>query len=192
MNGEIVVVDLKHISSVEIFQDMIKQHKNKKIVALSPYSFYVLDNLNLEYETLHNFISKKLFRDRVLNNINLIEGLKLYETATTNQKTAAQVLIDLADKAGFNIALASIIFDGSNNYALEGEALSDNDVISYLNRIRKTEIFDKVILEKSFIAVEGSNIKSFVINISVLSELMNAKNLKAQDLESKALEGEEE
>jgi hypothetical protein len=73
MNGEIVVVDLKHISSVEIFQDMIKQHKDKKIVALSPYSFYVLDNLNLEYETLHNFISKKLFRDRVLNNINLIE-----------------------------------------------------------------------------------------------------------------------
>ena len=126
------------------------------------------------------------------NNINLIEGLKLSETATTNQKTAAQVLIDLADKAGFNIALASIVFDGSNNYAVEGEALSDNDVISYLNRIRKTEIFDKVVLEKSFIAAEGSNIKSFVINISVFSELMNAKNLQAQDLESEVLEGEEE
>ena len=131
------------------------------------------------------------------SNSNLIEGLKLSETATTNQKAASQVLLDLADKAGFNIALSTIVFDGNLNYAVEGEALSDNDVISYLNRIRKTEIFDKVVLEKSFISSEGSNIKSFVIKIGVRSELMNAKDLQIQDLEAddlevEALEGVEE
>ena len=73
MSGELVVVDLKNISSIEIFQDKIKLHEDKQIVALTPYSFYVLDNLNLEYETLHYFVSKKLFRERVINNINSIE-----------------------------------------------------------------------------------------------------------------------
>ena len=157
-------------------------NKSKNNTQLEDYSAISsqLDQLQLKMAKLKS------------NNINLIEGLKLSETATTNQKTAAQVLIDLAEKAGFNIALASIVFDGSNKYAVEGEALSDNDVISYLNRIRKTEIFDKVVLEKSFIAVEGSNIKSFVINISVFSDLMNAKNLQVQDLEAEVLEGEGE
>jgi type IV pilus assembly protein PilN len=116
-------------------------------------------------------------------NLNLIDGLKLSETATTNQKTAAKVLIDLAEKAGFNIALASIVFDGSTSYALEGEALSDNDVISYLNRIRATELFDTVVLEKSFIKTQGTNIKSFIINVSVRLELMNAKSLEEEPLE---------
>ena len=73
MRGEIVVVDIKHISSIDIFADKIKQHKNKQIIALTPYSFFLLDNLNLEYETLHSYVSTELFRDRVLSNINLIE-----------------------------------------------------------------------------------------------------------------------
>ena len=91
---------------------------------------------------------------------------------------ATRFLIDLAEKAGFNIALDSISFDGDSSYRVEGEALSDNDVISYLNRIRKTDVFSKVFLEKSFIKGEGTNIKSFVISISVKAELMNAKNLE--------------
>jgi len=153
-------------------------NKSKNTTELEDYSVISseLDQLQLKMAKLKN------------DNTNLIEGLKLSETATTNQKTASKVLQDLADKAGFNIALASIVFDGINNYAIEGEALSDNDVISYLNRIRKTEIFDKVVLEKSFISVEGSNIKSFVINIGVRPELMNAKNLELEDLEVDASE----
>ncbi len=110
-------------------------------------------------------------------NKNLIEGLKLSETATTNQYTAAQVLVELAEKAGMNIALATIKFDGNVSYGIEGEALSDSDVINYLSRIREIEIFESVVLEKSFIANEGSNIKSFVINIDVKSEFMRLKNL---------------
>tara|TARA_B110000444_G_scaffold257565_1_gene296278 strand:+ start:1980 stop:3755 length:1776 start_codon:yes stop_codon:yes gene_type:complete len=149
-------------------------NKSKNTTQLEDYSAISseLDQLQLNMAKLKS------------DNTNLIEGLKLSETATTNQKTASQVLQDLAEKAGFNIALSTILFDGGTNYEIEGEALSDNDVISYLNRIRKTEIFDKVVLEKSFIAVEGSNIKSFVIKISVRSELMNAKNLQVEDLES--------
>tara|TARA_B100000965_G_scaffold406525_1_gene445916 strand:+ start:371 stop:2155 length:1785 start_codon:yes stop_codon:yes gene_type:complete len=111
-------------------------------------------------------------------NKNLIEGLKLSETATTNQDTAAKVLVSLAEKAGLNIALATIIFDGNVQYKIEGEALSDSDVINYLSRIREIEIFDSVVLEKSFLATEGSNIKSFHINIDVKSEFMSRKNLE--------------
>jgi len=125
-----------------------------------------LDQLQMDMAKLKN------------ENSNLISGLKLSETATTNQRTASKVLIDLAEKAGFNIALDSISFDGDTNYKVEGEALSDNDVISYLNRIRKTDIFSKVFLEKSYIKGEGSNIKSFLLSIGVKPELMMAKNLE--------------
>ena len=118
-----------------------------------------------------------------------MEGLKLSETATTNQITAAKVLVDLANKAGFNVALAGIVFDGNNSYLIQGEALSDKDVINYLTRIRDVPIFESVILEKSFIALEGTNIKSFVIKIEVKKDLMNAKNLKEVLAEDNDTEG---
>ena len=68
-------------------------------------------------------------------NKNIIEGLRLSETATTNQDTAAKVLIELAGNAGLNIALTKISFDGNITYNIEGEALSDSDVINYLSKI---------------------------------------------------------
>ena len=39
-------------------------------------------------------------------NKTLIDSLKLSETATTNQSTAAKVLVELAERAGTNIALS--------------------------------------------------------------------------------------
>ena len=122
-------------------------------------------------------------------NRNIMEGLKLSETATTNQITAAKVLVDLANKAGFNVALAGIVFDGNSSYLIKGEALSDKDVINYLTRIRDVPIFESVILEKSFIALEGTNIKSFVIKIEVKKELMNAKNLQEVLADDNDIEG---
>lgn len=122
-------------------------------------------------------------------NRNIMEGLKLSETATTNQITAAKVLVDLANKAGFNVALSGIVFDGNNSYLIQGEALSDKDVINYLTRIRDVPIFESVILEKSFIALEGTNIKSFVIKIEVKKDLMNAKNLQEVLAEDDDTEG---
>ena len=110
-------------------------------------------------------------------NRNLIEGLKLSETATTNQAAAAKVLVDLANEAGFNIALSGIEFDGNFSYEVNGEALSDKDVINYLTRIRSIPIFASVVLEKSYLAVAGSNIKTFIIQIDVYENLMNAQNL---------------
>jgi hypothetical protein len=73
IKGEIIIVDVKHMSSIDTFAGEIKQHKNKQIIALTPCSFYMLDNLNLEYKTLHSYVSTEVFRDRVLSNINLIE-----------------------------------------------------------------------------------------------------------------------
>jgi type IV pilus assembly protein PilN len=142
--------------------------KAKNNTALSDYTIVEtqLDGLQMNMAKLKS------------ENSVLIDGLKLSETATTNQKAAAKVLIDLAEQAGFNIALSAIVFDGTTKYEIEGEALSDGDVINYLTRIRQTDIFEKVVLEKSFIAKEGSNIKSFLINISVKPELMKAKNLQ--------------
>ena len=118
-----------------------------------------------------------------VENINLMEGLKLSETATTNQVAAAKVLVDLSNKAGFNIALSGIAFDGGNSYIVNGEALSDVDVINYLTRIRDVPIFKSVILEKSYMALEGTNIKNFIIKIDVHENLMNAQNLQ-EELES--------
>ena len=134
----------------------------------------------IDYKTVRMELNELQMNMAKLKNENslLIDGLKLSETATTNQQAAAKVLIDLAGEAGFNIALASIVFDGSTGYSIEGEALSDGDVINYLTRIRQTELFDKVVLEKSYIKSEGTNIKSFVIKIDVKVELMNAKNLQ--------------
>lgn len=126
-----------------------------------------LDGLQLKMMKLKN------------ENKNIIEGLKLSETATTNQDTAAKVLIELAGNAGLNIALTKISFDGNITYTIEGEALSDSDVINYLSKIREIDIFDSVFLEKSFITVEGSNIKSFLIKIEVKYEFMSRKNLES-------------
>ena len=106
-----------------------------------------------------------------------MEGLKLSESATTNQVAAARVLVDLASKAGSNIALSGVNFDGNYSYVVNGQALSDKDVINYLTRIRDIPIFASVVLEKSFIAMEGSNIKEFLIKIDVYEDLMNAQNL---------------
>ena len=130
-----------------------------------------LDQLQLQMMKLKN------------ENINLIESLKLSETATTNQKTAAQVLIDLAEQAGINIALAKIDFDGDVNYTIEGDALSDSDVIQYLSKIRAIEIFESVVLEKSFMSENGGNVKSFIIQIKVKKEEMNRKNLEEEEEE---------
>ena len=110
-------------------------------------------------------------------NIDLITGLQLSETATTNQITAAKVLWDIADAAGVNVALSEVIFDGLNGYTLNGQALSDTDVINYISRIRENPIFLSITLEKSFIADLASEIKSFIIQIKVKPELMNAKTL---------------
>ena len=139
------------------------------------------NNQNLSgYLEIENQLSELQLKMMKLNNENknLINSLRLSESATTNQDTAAKVLVELAEKAGINIALSTISFDGSVIYSIEGEALSDSDVINYLSRIREIEIFDSVILEKSFIAVEGSNIKSFLIEITVKEDYMSRQNLE--------------
>ena len=66
-----------------------------------------LDGLQLKMMKLKN------------ENKNIIEGLRLSETATTNQDTAAKVLIELAGNAGLNIALTKISFDGNITYNID-------------------------------------------------------------------------
>lgn len=131
------------------------------------------------YETLQtevNALQMKLAK-LTNENIDLITGLQLSETATTNQITAAKVLWDIADAAGVNVALSKVIFDGLNGYTLNGQALSDTDVINYISRIRENPIFLSITLEKSFIADLASEIKSFIIQIKIKPELMNAKTI---------------
>ena len=161
------IVAIMLISSLAVGYNFISQSsKNNK--SLSDYTQIEsqLTDLQLRMIKLKN------------ENKTLIDSLKLSETATTNQSTAAKVLVELAERAGTNIALSSIKFDGLVTYSIEGEALSDSDVINYITRIREIEIFDSVILEKSFIANDGSNIKSFIIKINVKNEFMMQKNLE--------------
>ena len=146
-------------------------------------SFYSDQSKNnnelIHYNKLQNQISElqlNMLKLKVENR-NLMEGLKLSESATTNQVAAARVLVDLASKAGTNIALSGVSFDGNYSYVVNGQALSDKDVINYLTRIRDIPIFASVVLEKSSMAMEGSNIKEFLIKIDVYEDLMNAQNL---------------
>ena len=138
------------------------------------------------YETMQTEVDELQMKLAKLTNenINLIAGLQLSETATTNQIAAAKVLSDIAVAAGGEVALSEVVFDGVNGYTLNGQALSDTDVINYISRIRENPIFLSITLEKSFISDLGSEIKSFIIQIKVKPELMNAKTIEEDPLGS--------
>ena len=125
--------------------------------------------INSLQETLFNLQNKK----REIEN-----KLELTKTATTNQLTAAKVLSDLAYSAGPGIAFVEIKYEGGEMYSVKGEALNDKTVVDYINEVREKEIFNKVVLEKSSIAKEGSKIKTFIVKVYVKPELMNTQNIK--------------
>ena len=150
-------------------------------------SFYFSSSQNnealVDYEVLRNELT--IVQNEMLSlkqeNDEMIGSLMLSETATTNQVAAAGVLNNIAEAAGFNVALTNIDFDGSSKYKLNGEALSDKDVINFVSRMRDNEIFTNVVLEKSSIAKEGSKVKTFIINVKVKDELMKARTISEQE-----------
>ena len=111
----------------------------------------------------------------------ITEQLKLSETATTNQNIAAKVLREIAYQAGFNIVLTNLDFNGQEKYEVKGEALSDADVIKYITRVKETELFENVVLEKSSLAQEGSTIKKFVVKLIIKPELMNSQLVEVNE-----------
>ena len=128
--------------------------------------------INSLQETLFNLQNKK--RD-------IEDKLELTKTATTNQLTAAKVLRDLAYSAGPGIAFVEIKYEGGEMYSVKGEALNDRTVVNYINEVREKEIFNKVVLEKSSIAKEGSKIKTFIVKVYVKPELMNTQNIQEEN-----------
>lgn len=128
--------------------------------------------INSLQETLFNLQNKK----REIEN-----KLELTKTATTNQLTAAKVLSDLAYSAGPGIAFVEIKYEGGEMYSVKGEALNDKTVVDYINEVREKEIFNKVVLEKSSIAKEGSKIKTFIVKVYVKPELMNTQNIQEEN-----------
>ena len=152
------------------------------------YEFYKSLSKNKESLTDYEDIKNQLYDQQSrFNELNadkqtLIDQLKLSETATTNQITAAIVLKDIAVAAGLNIALVEIKFDGHNTYVVKGEAISDKAVIHYISTIKENSIFSNAILEKSHIAKEGSNIKIFKAKLVVKEDLMKAKVLDQESI----------
>ena len=116
------------------------------------------------------------------------DQLKLSETATTNQIIAAKVLREIAFKAGFNVVLTNLDFNGVEKYEVKGEALSDADVIKYITRVKETNLFENVVLEKSSIATEGSTIKTFVMKIIIKPELINSQVVDSETIEEETSE----
>ena len=116
------------------------------------------------------------------------DQLKLSETATTNQIIAAKVLREIAFKAGFNVVLTNLDFNGVEKYEVKGEALSDADVIKYITRVKETNLFENVVLEKSSIATEGSTIKTFVMKIIIKPELINSQLVDSETIEEETSE----
>ena len=134
------------------------------------------DNLQMQVEQLQGQFSS------LTNEKVKIEGqLKLSETATTNQIIVAKVLKEIAYKAGFNIVLTNLDFDGMDKYLVKGEALSDADVIKYITRVKGTELFQNVVLEKSSLAKEGSTIKKFVMKLIIKPELINSQVIEVDE-----------
>ncbi|MDC3015139.1 pilus assembly protein PilM [bacterium] len=128
--------------------------------------------INSLQETLFNLQNKKR---------EIEKKLELTKTATTNQLTAAKVLSDLAYSAGPGIAFVEIKYEGGEMYSVKGEALNDKTVVNYINEVREKEIFNKVVLEKSSIAKEGSKIKTFIVKVYVKQELMNTQNIQEEN-----------
>ena len=139
--------------------------------ALSEY-----DMLKMEIEQLQGQYSALISEKDKIN-----EQLKLSETATTNQNIAAKVLREIAYQAGFNIVLTNLDFNGQEKYEVKGEALSDADVIKYITRVKKTELFENVVLEKSSLAQEGSTIKKFVVKLIIKPELINSQLVEVNE-----------
>ena len=48
--------------------------------------------------------------------------------------------------------LTNLDFNGQEKYEVKGEALSDADVIKYITRVKETELFANVVLERSSLA----------------------------------------
>ena len=139
--------------------------------ALSDY-----DMLKMEIEQLQGQYSALMSEKDKIN-----EQLKLSETATTNQNIAAKVLREIAYQAGFNIVLTNLDFNGQEKYEVKGEALSDADVIKYITRVKETELFENVVLEKSSLAQEGSTIKKFVVKLIIKPELINSQLVEVNE-----------
>ena len=139
--------------------------------ALSDY-----DMLKMEIEQLQGQYSALMSEKDKIN-----EQLKLSETATTNQNIAAKVLREIAYQAGFNIVLTNLDFNGQEKYEVKGEALSDADVIKYIMRVKETELFENVVLEKSSLAQEGSTIKKFVVKLIIKPELINSQLVEVNE-----------
>jgi type IV pilus assembly protein PilN len=139
--------------------------------ALSDY-----DMLKMEIEQLQGQYSALISEKDKIN-----EQLKLSETATTNQNIAAKVLREIAYQAGFNIVLTNLDFNGQEKYEVKGEALSDADVIKYITRVKETELFENVVLEKSSLAQEGSTIKKFVVKLIIKPELINSQLVEVNE-----------
>ena len=74
--------------------------------------------------------------------------------------------------------MIEIKYDGGNTYIIKGDAIDDKTVVDYINSVRKAEIFEKVILEKSSISEENKDIKTFLVKVLVNSELMNSKDIE--------------
>ena len=147
---------------------MIVWQSNPMIVSRSMNEM----EINSLQETLFNLQNKKR---------EIEKKLELTKTATTNQLTAAKVLSDLAYSAGPGIAFVEINYEGGEMYSVKGEALNDKTVVNYINEVREKEIFNKVVLEKSSIAKEGSKIKTFIVKVYVKQELMNTQNIQEEN-----------
>ena len=161
------------------------------------YKFYNSLNKN-EKELTNYYATKDLINNKQIeyfglkNKINkLNEQLKLSETATTNQLTAALVLKEISNIEELNIGITNIKFDGNNEYEIRGFAIkgqlnsddtrsngsADQTVIEYISRLKSNAIFEKAILVKSSANQDFPDVKDFIINLIVKPELMNAKTL---------------
>ena len=139
--------------------------------ALSDY-----DMLKMEIEQLQSQYSAL-----TSEKAKIKDQLKLSESATTNQNIAAKVLREIAYQAGFNIVLTNLDFNGLEKYEVQGEALSDADVIKYITRVKETELFENVVLEKSSLAQEGSTIKKFIVKLIIKPELQNSQLVEVSE-----------
>jgi len=162
------------------------------IYAFSSYYFESSSNKDalIDYGMLQMEVEQKQnqYMSLMSEKSRIQDQLKLSETATTNQIIAAKVLREIAFKAGFNVVLTNLDFNGVEKYEVKGEALSDADVIKYITRVKETNLFENVVLEKSSIATEGSTIKTFVMKIIIKPELINSQLVDSETIEEETSE----
>lgn len=128
-----------------------------------------ISDLNLKLEKAKEE-RKRIISDK--EEIVLKNKIKFYDELKQDRLTQTVLLNILEEKTPRGIKLISLDFDVSRkSFIINGETLSPETVVSYLNELQKVEIFRKVTLTRQTMQ-KGTDKKVIIGNFEIRGELI--------------------